>query len=76
MKAVWTLAFHVGRLKLRGGLGEVLLTCGLGNLQETLACRKFCIRFPSPPRTYYLGTGALKGPLGAYYLGTWGARDF
>ena len=20
--------------------------------------------FPSPPRTYYLGTGALKGPLG------------
>ena len=29
---------------------------------------------PAPPRTYYLGTGALKGPLRAYYLGTWGAR--
>ena len=28
----------------------------------------------APPRTYYLGTGALKGPLRAYYLGTWGAR--
>ena len=27
---------------------------------------------PSPPRTYYLGTGALKGPFMAYYLGTWG----
>ena len=25
--------------------------------------------------TYYLGTGALKGPLRAYYLGTWGAKD-
>ena len=25
-------------------------------------------RYPSPPRTYYLGTGALKGPLRAYYL--------
>ena len=32
--------------------------------------------FPSPPRTYYLGTGALKGPLRAYYLSTWGARDY
>ena len=30
--------------------------------------------FPSPPRTYYFGTGALKGPLRTYYLGTWGAR--
>ena len=29
---------------------------------------------PSPPRTYYLGTGAFKGPLRTYYLGTWGAR--
>ena len=29
---------------------------------------------PSPPRTYYLGTGALKRPLRPYYLGTWGAR--
>ena len=29
---------------------------------------------PSHPNTYYVGTGALKGPLGAYYLGTWGAR--
>ena len=27
---------------------------------------------PNPPRTYYLGTGALKGPLRTYYLGTWG----
>ena len=33
------------------------------------------LQYPSPPRTYYLGTGALKGPLRAYYLGTWGARD-
>ena len=30
--------------------------------------------YPSPSRTYYLGTGALKEPLRAYYLGTWGAR--
>ena len=30
---------------------------------------------PSHPRTYYLGTGAFKGPLGTYYLGTWGARE-
>ena len=29
---------------------------------------------PSPPRTYYLGTGALKGPLRVYYLGTCGAK--
>ena len=29
---------------------------------------------PSPPKNYYLGTGALKGPLRTYYLGTWGAR--
>ena len=26
---------------------------------------------PSPPRSFYLGTGAFKG---AYYLATWGAR--
>ena len=30
--------------------------------------------YPSPPRTYYLGTKALEGPLRTYYLGTWGAR--
>ena len=30
---------------------------------------------PWPPRTYYLGTGAFKGPLRTYYLGTWGARE-
>ena len=29
---------------------------------------------PSPPRTYYLGAGALKRPLRPYYLGTWMAR--
>ena len=29
---------------------------------------------PRPPRTYFLGTGAFKGPLRTYYLGTWGAR--
>ena len=33
------------------------------------------VRNPSPPRTYHLGTGALKGPLRTYYLGTWGARE-
>ena len=32
--------------------------------------------FPSFPRTSYLGPGALKGPLRAYYAGTWGARAF
>ena len=26
---------------------------------------------PRRPRTYYVGTGALKGPLRAYHLGTW-----
>ena len=31
---------------------------------------------PNPPRTYYLGAGALiiQGPLRTYYLGTWWAR--
>ena len=33
------------------------------------------IVYPCPPRTYYVGTGALKGTLRAYYLGPWGARD-
>ena len=40
-----------------------------------MAMLSISISNPSPPRTYYLGTGALKGPLGAYYLGTWGARE-
>ena len=30
--------------------------------------------YPSPARTYYLGAGALQGPLRAYRLGTWEAR--
>ena len=35
-------------------------------------------RIPSPPRTYYLGTGALKGPLGPtiWVLGGLGNRAF
>ena len=34
--------------------------------------------FPSPLRTYYLGTGALQSREGPtiYSLGTWGARDY
>ena len=28
--------------------------------------------YPSPPKTYYFQTGALKGPVRAYHLGTWG----
>ena len=35
--------------------------------------KEMLVVLPSPPRTYYLGTGALQGPLKAYYLGTWGA---
>ena len=46
------------------------------HLEDFLCAQGFeHIPYPSPPRTYYLGTGALKGPLRAYYLGTWGARD-
>ena len=42
-----------------------------------MVCNVRCFDYaslPSPPRTYYLGTGALNGPLRAYYLGTWAAR--
>ena len=31
---------------------------------------------PGPPRTYFLGTGALKGPLRAYYSGTLRGREW
>ena len=37
-------------------------------------CCTFQLYEPRPPWTYYLGTGAPKGPLRAYCLGTWGAR--
>ena len=45
-------------------------------MRSTTAIRVMILgRYPSPPMTYYLRTGALKRPLRPYYLGTWGARD-
>ena len=60
----------------RGLMSQILgqgIVCALGRGMLSNASHNY--RIPSPPRTYYLGTGAFKGPLRAYCLGTWGPRE-
>ena len=58
-----SISLYLGYLKGQlGGAGHV----------ETLNI-PYLTTWPRPPRTYYLGTGALKASR-TYYLGTWGPR--